>query len=109
MKGVFESYLLIFFGMTFVLLGFSMVKTTLEYNQARLYQETIVSLIERHNRYDHDIKVLIDQSKYKCRACTFSVSSHEDKYIVDVSFLVKIPLINFYKTASIKTLTQNIY
>ena len=109
MKGAFETYLLLLLGMTFVLLGFSMVETTIKYNRARLYQETIISLIERHNRYDVDVKDLIKQSKQKCKNCSFTVNQFEDKFIVDVNFEVKIPVINYFKTASIKSLTQSIH
>lgn len=86
-----------------------MVETTIKYNRARLYQETIISLIERHNRYDNDIETLIKKSKQKCKDCLFTVNKFEDKYIVDVNFELKIPIINYFKTASIKSLTQSIH
>ena len=108
MKGAFETYLLILVGMTFVLLGFSMVETTLRYNNARLYQETIISIIERHNRYDNDIKQLIPESKLRCQECSFNVNQIDDKYMVFVNFKVSIPVANFKTTASIKSLTRSI-
>lgn len=109
MKGAFETYLLLLLGMTFVLLGFSMVETTIKYNRARLYQETIVSLIERHNRYDSDIDRLINESSQKCPDCIFKVNPIHDKYMVNVNFKISIPVINYTKTASIKSLTQSIH
>lgn len=108
MKGVFETYLLILFGMAFTLLGFSMVEITMKYNGARLYQESIVSLIERHNRYDSDIDSLIESSPQKCHGCTFKVSEFNDKYMVIVNFDIAIRVINFKNTGVIKSLTQGI-
>lgn len=108
MKGAFESYLIIFFGMTFTLLGFSMAEITMRYNNARLYQESIVSLIERHNRYDDTVDQLIITSDQKCNGCSFSVNRFEDKYLVTVNFNFSISVLNYQKKAEIKSLTQSI-
>ena len=108
MKSIFETYPLIIFGMMFVLLGFSMVEITMRYNHARVYQESIVTIIERHNRYDSDIDDLIQTSNLNCNSCTYQVESIDNKYMVHVNFKIMIPVINFNKMASIKSLTQSI-
>lgn len=108
MKGAFETFLVFLFGCSFVLLGFSMVEITLNYNRARLYQETIISLIERHNRYDSDVAVLIKESKNKCSNCTFSVVSEYDKYLVNVDFNIYVSILNYSKKANIKAYTQSL-
>lgn len=108
MKGPIELYPIILFGMTFVLLGFSMVEITMNYNNARVYQESIVSLVEKHNRYDGNIEALITSSKYKCNNCSHRIEQVDDKYMIYVNFQLRIPVINFNKTTSIKSLTQSI-
>ena len=108
MKGPIEVYPILVFGMAFVILGFSMVEITLNYNNARVYQESIVSTIEKHNRYDDDIDNLIEKSELKCNKCTYRISQVDSKYMVYVNFEVFIPIIKFSKVASIRSLTQSI-
>ncbi len=108
MKGAYESYLIIFFGMLFTLIGFSMVQITMQYNNARLYQETIITLVERHNRYDGSIDELIKNTKQTCNGCTYKVSRFDNKYKVDISFDIAIKMINFEQKARISALTQSI-
>lgn len=108
MKGPIEIYPMIFFGMAFVIIGFSMVEITMKYNNARLYQESIVSTIERQNRYDTDIDNLIKNSEYKCKNCTYKVVKVNDKYLVKVNFNLAIPIINFEQNTQIKSFTQSI-
>ena len=108
MKGPLEVYPILVFGMAFVILGFSMIEITLNYNNARVYQESIISTIEKHNRYDEDIDYLIDKSEFKCSKCTYSVSKIDSKFMVYVDFEVSIPIIKFTKTTSIKSMTQSI-
>ncbi len=109
MKGAFETFLIFLLGMTFTLLGFSMVEITLKYNNARLYQENIVSLIERHNRYDQDIDDLINNLDSKCHACSYDVILDNNQYLVKVNFKVLINVINYSKIATIKSYTQRIF
>ncbi len=108
MKGPIEVYPVILFGMAFVLIGFSMVEITMRYNSARVYQESIVSIVERHNRYDSDVDDLIIQSKNKCDNCTYKVMPIDSKYMVYVDFEIMIPVLKFKKIASIKSLTQSL-
>lgn len=108
MKGPIEVYPIFVFGMAFVILGFSMVEVTLRYNNARVYQESIVSLIEKHNRYDDEVAYLIENSEFKCDKCTYSINQIDSKFMVYVNFEIKIPIINFNKKTSIRSLTQSI-
>lgn len=108
MKGAFETFLIFFFGMTFVLLGFSMVEVTFNYNKARLYQETIVSLIERHDRYDNDVDALIKEASQNCATCTYRVTENGNRYTVEVNFDIHVRILNYKKVGSIMSYTQNL-
>lgn len=108
MRGAFETFMIFFLGMTFVLLGFSMVEVTFNYNKARLYQETIISLIERHDRYDSDVDVLIKESSQNCSVCSYEVKPDGNRYIVNVLFDVNVSLLNYNKTGSISAYTQSL-
>lgn len=108
MKGAFETFLIFLLGMTFVLMGFSMVETTMKYNSARLFQENIVSLIERHNRYDEDVDDLINELDSKCYYCSYEVRLVDNQYLVSVNFKVLINVINYSKIATIKSFTQKL-
>ena len=108
MKGAFELFLTFLFGIVFVLLGFSMVETTFRYNHARLYQESIVSLIERHDRFDSDVALLINNLSNKCQGCSYNVTLEDSEYLVEVNFKVKFNVINYTTNASIKTYTQRL-
>lgn len=109
MRGAFESFLMFLLGMTFVLLGFSMVEITFNYNRARLYQETIISLIERHDRYDADVKQLIDEASQKCSTCHYSIRPFDDKYAVEVMFNINVSVLNYKKSASVVAYTQSLH
>lgn len=108
MKGAYEYFIVILLGLTFVLVGFSMVEVTLNYNQARLFQETIVSLIERHNRYDSDIDDLIKDSNQNCSQCTYVVSREVDRYVVNVDFDINIIVLNYTRVGKITAYTQSV-
>ncbi|NLY63259.1 MAG: hypothetical protein GX074_05325 [Erysipelothrix sp.] len=108
MKGAYEYFVIVLLGFTFVLVGFSMVELTLNYNQARLYQETIVSLIERNNRFDASVIDLIAKSDQKCPQCTYAVVADEDKFLVKVQFKINIIVLAYSRVGEIKTYTQSI-
>lgn len=108
MKGAYETFLVLLIGMTFTLLGFSMVEITFKYNNARLFQESIVSLVERHNRYDNDIDTLIKEAKQNCRNCSYKVVKKDSRYLVTVNFDVNVSVLKYKKIAEIKSMTQSI-
>lgn len=85
-----------------------MVEVMLDYNQARLYQETIVSLIERHHRFDEDIANLIKERQKICNKCQYQVIKNAEHYEVSVLFKLDIKILAYKKNALIKTYTQRI-
>ncbi len=86
-----------------------MVQVVLSYNNARLYQESIITLIERHNRFDEDVIDLIESSKQGCQTCEYSVDLDESKYLVTVNFDVMILVLNYSKRAELKAYTQSLH
>lgn len=108
MKGAYEYFVIVLLGTTFILTGFSMVEITLNYNQARIFQETIVSLIERNNRYDESIVSLINQSDANCRQCSYKVEQVNDRFLVKVQFKVNVIILAYKNIGEIKTYTQSI-
>lgn len=108
MKGAYETFILLLLGMTFTLLGFSMVEITFKYNNARLYQESIVSIIERQNRFDADVESLILEIKDSCKDCTYKVEKKDDRYQVSVNFDINVSVLKYSKVATIQSMTQSI-
>jgi hypothetical protein len=74
MKGAFETGIVILFGMMFLWMGISMVQVMWAYNQARFYQEYVLTTIERQNRYDVDVHALILQNAPDCDACVLIIT-----------------------------------
>jgi len=74
MKGAFETGIVILFGMMFLWMGISMVQVMWAYNQARYFQEYVLSTIERQNRYDPDVHALILENAPSCDACILNIT-----------------------------------
>ena len=74
MKAAFEFGFVFLFGMLFIVLGMSFGSIILTQNQARVYGETVLALIEHQNRYDASVADLIAQNPIQCRVCTSSVT-----------------------------------
>lgn len=111
MKGAFELTLVIFFGMFFIVLGMSFVQIAMGYNQARVYQDYIITTIEHQNRYDDQIIELIQTKSSLCSKCIYSVdlvSEQPSVYEVKVQFPVNIPLINYASMGYAVSITQPI-
>ena len=85
MKAGFETGIIFFFGMMFLIMSLSMTNVVLMYNQARLTQENALSLIEHQNRYDEEVQELITLSARLCNGCTINIVKselYEYRYIV---------------------------
>jgi hypothetical protein len=108
MKGAFELGMVFLFGMMFVVLGMSFTQVILSQNQARLYGETILALIEHQNRYDASVDQLIQSHPIQCSFCSFSITQDEltQRYQIKVSYPLSIPLLNVEKSAMIQLITR---
>jgi hypothetical protein len=110
MKGAFEFGFMFLFGMMFVILGMSFSVVILTQNQARVYAETILALIEHQNRYDADVVQLIETNPIQCSVCTSSVTQDEltNRFLITVSYPLSIPLLNYENTAQIRLISRPI-
>lgn len=110
MKGAFEFGFIFLFGMMFVILGMSFSVVILTQNQARVYAETILALIEHQDRYDDSVIQLIQSNPIQCNVCTSSVTRDEltQRYLITVSYPLSIPLLNYEQTAVIRLITRQI-
>ncbi len=107
MKGGFELGLIMFFGMLFVVVGFSLSMVSMSYHNARVYQEAIVSTIDRQDRYDLSVVELIDALPYNCHNCTYQVvNSIDNRYEVIVLFPIRISVLNLSIEGKVSMLTQ---
>ncbi|NTW96804.1 MAG: hypothetical protein HGB31_09330 [Erysipelotrichaceae bacterium] len=108
MKGAFEFGMVFLFGMMFVILGMSFSQVILTQNQARIYGETILTLIEHQNRYDDSVKVLILANPIQCSVCSSTVSQDAltQRYMITVTYPLSIPLLNYQKSGSILLISR---
>ena len=108
MKGAFELGLVFLFGMMFVILGMSFSQVILTQNQARIYGETILTLIEHQNRYDDSVKTLILAHPIQCSVCTSTVTQDAltQRYMIKVTYPLSIPLLNYQKSGVIQLITR---
>lgn len=74
MKGAFETGIIILFGMMFLWMGVSMVQVMWAYNQARYFQEYVLTTIERQNRYDTAVHALILGNAPLCDGCILNIT-----------------------------------
>jgi len=108
MKGAFELGMVFLFGMMFVVLGMSFTQVILSQNQARLFGETILALIEHQNRYDESVALLIQNHPVKCSFCSSTITQDEltQRYTIKVRYPLSIPLLNYEKSAMIQLITR---
>jgi len=106
MKGAFETYVVFLFGMMFVLMGMNFTQLILSQNNARLYAENILSIIEHQNRYDADVETLIQQSSVRCQICTYTITYDLTRYHIEVTYPFKLVLFNIDKLALIELFSR---
>ena len=112
MKAGFETGIIFFFGMMFLIMSLSMTNVVLMYNQARLTQENALSLIEHQNRYDEEVQELITQSARLCNGCTINIVKselYEYRYMVSVTFPIRLPMFGFTGTGSTEAMTRVVH
>lgn len=112
MKAGFETGIIFFFGMMFLIMSLSMTNVVLMYNQARLTQENALSLIEHQNRYDEEVQDLITQSARLCNGCTVNIVKsdfYEYRYLVSVTFPIRLPLFGFTGIGLTEAMTRVVH
>ncbi len=112
MKAGFETGIIFFFGMLFLVMSLSMTNVVLMYNQARLTQENALAIIEHQNRYDEEVQDLITQSARLCNGCTLEITNsdlYEYRYKVSVKFPIRLPLFGFTGIGSTEAMTRVVH
>lgn len=110
MKGAFEFGFVFLFGMMFVILGMSFSAVILTQNQARIYGETVLAMIEHQNRYDDSVIALIQANPIQCSVCksTVTLDDMTSRYQIAVRYPLSIPLLNYEQTGVIRLITRPI-
>lgn len=106
MKGAFEFAIVMLFSMPVVVFGINFVEIMMHYNQARFLQNYAVSQIEHQNRLDDSVYELIDEGKENCQACKVNITPVSNRYRVEVTFPIDIPLIDYHATGKTHMMTQ---
>ena len=108
MKGAFEFGIIMLFSLPIVVFGLDFMEILMTYNQARQYQNYVVTQIEHQNNLDSIVYELIDDGKKYCGSCKLDINKMNDRYDVRVTFPIDIKLINYHANGVTHSLTQNI-
>lgn len=109
MKGGFETALVILFGMMFVVMGMDYVHTFMIHNQARLWAENSLAILEHQNRYDEDVLGLMLSHHNLCTVCQLDITTHETiegRYWVVIHYPVELNHIQFHAQSEIRLLSR---
>ena len=106
MKGAFEFGIIMMFSLPIIVFGLNFVEIMMTYNQARQYQNYVVTQIEHQNNLDSIVYELIDDGKKYCKSCKLDISEINDRYDVKVTFPINLSLINYHTNGVTHMLTQ---
>lgn len=106
MKGAFELSFVMLFAFPMIVLGVNFVEVLMAYNQARYLQDYAISTIEHQNRLDDHVQSLIDDHAERYPKLDLKIQNDRSRYLVTVTFPVKIALIGYEQLGSVSTLTQ---
>lgn len=109
MKGAFETGIVILFGMMFLWMGVSMVQVMWAYNEARFYQEYVLTTIERQNRYDVEVHTLLVQNAPACTSCMLNIAPDtidNKRMSITIRFPIRISIFGIDAAAKIKATTR---
>ena len=106
MKGAFEFGIILIFSLPFVVFGINFMEIAMTYNQARQYQNYVVTQIEDQNSLNDTVYYLIDNGKNYCRTCKLEITPVQNRYDIKVSFPIDISLINYHSYGVTHTMTQ---
>ncbi len=111
MKGAFETGITILFGMMFLWMGISMIQVMWAYNQARFFQEYVLTTIERQNRYDTNVHALILADAPACDACILNITSDTldpRRMKITIVFPVRISVFGIDASATTMATTRSL-
>lgn len=108
MKGAFEFGIIMMFSLPLVVFSLNFMEIALTYNQARQYQNYVVTQIEHQNNLDNTVYELIDEGKKYCETCKLEINPLNNRYDVKVTFPINIKLINYHSNGVTHMLTQTI-
>ena len=94
------------FSLPLVVFGINFMEIAMTYNQARQYQNYVVTQIEHQNNLDSIVYELIDDGKKYCESCKLDIQQVNDRYDVKVTFPIHIPLIDYHTNGVTHMLTQ---
>ena len=106
MKGAFEFGFIMIFALPMIVFGLNFMQILMTYNQARQYQNYVVTQIEHQNRLDDSVYELIDNGKKYCSSCTLNITPTDQRYDVKVTFPIHLSLINYHTNGSLHMMTQ---
>lgn len=106
MKGAFEFGILMMFSLPMVVFGLNFMEIAMTYNQARQYQNYVVTQIEHQNSLNEYVYELIDEGKRYCTTCQLDISQVTNRYDVKVTFPIDIHLINYHTQGVTHMMTQ---
>ena len=106
MKGAFEFGIILIFSLPFVVFGINFMEIAMTYNQARQYQNYVITQIEHQNSLDDTVYELIDEGKKYCTSCKLDISPINDRYDVKVTFPIDISIIDYHTNGVTHMLTQ---
>lgn len=106
MKGAFELSIIMIFSLPFVVFGMNFMQIAMSYNQARYFQDFIVTQIEHQNKLNDNVRELIDEGHKFCSSCIYEIDQISDRYAVTVKFPIDIPLIDYHSKGVTKMMTQ---
>ena len=106
MKGAFEFGILMIFSLPVVVFGLDFMEIALTYNQARQYQNYVVTQIEHQNNLDDTVYELIDEGKRYCNTCKLEISNISNRYDVKVIFPIDLSIIDYHANGVTHMLTQ---
>lgn len=106
MKGGIEFALVMLFGMMFCAIAIGLIGVLTQLHDARLLQETIVSVIEHHS--SEQVAELLNNQPI-CPACSYQMDLQPDhRVLVTVLFPIRIPVIEFRTQGRISAMTTPI-
>lgn len=106
MKGAFEISFIMMFSLPIIVFGMNFMQIVMTYNQARHFQNYIVTQIEHQNQLNHTVYELIDEGQKYCTSCSFNIHKNNDRYEVTVTFPIHIHLIDYHTNGVTRMMTQ---
>lgn len=110
MKMSYEAMIIAYISMFFIAIGLGLANLVIVHQNAALYQEYTIMMIEHYDTYDSLVANLIAQNTSICQQCSYNVESYNydghTSYQVEVIYQVKIPIINQVFTNSLVALTK---